>query len=1429
MSIREIVMACGVVLIASCGEVKVAPNTETADVPVAAADTIGGAEIDIAIAADAGNSDTTPADAPPGSECESAFDCLPKIAATSCVIPACVNGYCVKEQKATGTTCKSPQGEPPECRQNTCDAAGQCVLGDQAAGSACGGVQCGKKCEAGQCVATTEADYDDGDPCTKDYCDQGIKVRHDEVNDLTVGCVDGDACTEGDSCIAGKCKGQAVSCNDGLPCTFDTCDKATGCQHTADAKQCDDGNPCTVQACDVAKGCTLTGFDATQACNDGDPCTAGDQCAASGACTGKATCACKLDTDCAVTNLCLGAPKCVEGVCKVEPASAISCDSGLDTACSKNVCDPKSGECKPTPQKEDLACDDDNSCTTATVCVVGTCQGVADVKCDDKNPCTTDQCVPAVGCVHQANEETCDDGNLCTASDTCVSGGCTGTAKSCDDNVSCTFDSCEKATGQCAHAAGNASCDDKNPCTTDSCDAKAGCKFEANAQGKCDDGDACTQDACKAGQCISTYTCQCSSDVGCNDNNPCTADKCNAGVCKNDAATLDGKACDTGDKCQKPGSGQCGGGACKTGNTPIDCSTLANTCNAGQCNPITGGCIAVPKGDGTTCDADGNGCTQNDACKAGKCLAGSPVDCSSQGDACNSAACKSVDAKTPSCVKTAKAKGTGCEDGQYCTLTDTCDGLGKCGSGVAKTCVEVSDACNTGKCDEVKDQCGQVAKASTIACSDGQFCTGADHCDGAGKCVGGPATSCAGGTCQVGVCDEMGDKCTQSIAKAGSACSDGSACTATDTCDTTGKCIGAGPVTCAGDACNDATCNPATGKCDPKPKSSTVTCDDLQKCTVGDHCDGAGKCLSGNWDNACGCKDNTACNDGNACTLDKCNTVTSKCEFTNQANGACDDKNACTTGDVCNATGVCSGKTVDCSGSADACNTGGCADVGGVAKCKQVPIAAGSTCSDGLFCTLSDKCDGAGKCVGGLGPVCGKPTVCNASVCTEAAKGCAIVPVDKGTSCNDNDPCTAGETCDGAGTCPKGSLVEDFTVCDDVNAKTSGDVCIAGGCMGFTGAYASGGPASDVSWDALAKGYVLTGADTPLTSIESSGTWVLWKYAPGGVPIKVSGAYTAPLRSVDGRAAVGHSGQLLYQVGVDKWIPQATLQNALTAAGLPTLTDYFTVAHRTVGTQEFLLLGGHVPVTVAAEAMVYVTCAVAANAASASCQRINLPVLMQPVAATLNTYGKTCFGCTQPTLATLATVTLNAGQTTGFSIFSAPPKVGPVLTGLPPVKPPSTARVGGVFAYDTTGTIAGSSLNWVVGPSGYVAYQKAGTAGYFNASITKSVQANYVFTAVTSWKGTVLVWGHKPDPKGSASRMPVLFTHRDDLDAQNAGWVEHELAMPPYASLYCSSNGANSTGMAVGDSLVMVANTCANVVPTKGLLLRSFVYSRPLM
>ena len=105
MSIREIVMACGVVLIASCGEVKVAPNTETADVPVAAADTIGGAEIDIAIAADAGNSDTTPADAPPGSECESAFDCLPKIAATSCVIPACVNGYCVTEQKATGTTC----------------------------------------------------------------------------------------------------------------------------------------------------------------------------------------------------------------------------------------------------------------------------------------------------------------------------------------------------------------------------------------------------------------------------------------------------------------------------------------------------------------------------------------------------------------------------------------------------------------------------------------------------------------------------------------------------------------------------------------------------------------------------------------------------------------------------------------------------------------------------------------------------------------------------------------------------------------------------------------------------------------------------------------------------------------------------------------------------------------------------------------------------------------------------------------------------------------------------------------------------------------------------------------------------------------------------------------------------------------------------
>ncbi|MCK9420522.1 MAG: hypothetical protein M0R70_14215 [Nitrospirae bacterium] len=90
----------------------------------------------------------------------------------------------------------------------------------------------------------------------------------------------------------------------------------------------------------------------------------------------------------------------------------------------------------------------------------------------------------------------------------------------------------------------------------------------------CDDGDACTDDSCNAGACAHT-------PINCNDNNVCTTDSCN------------------------PASG------CV--NTTISCNDN-NDCTADSCDPATG-CVHATVADGTTCSSNG----QNGVCTAGIC------------------------------------------------------------------------------------------------------------------------------------------------------------------------------------------------------------------------------------------------------------------------------------------------------------------------------------------------------------------------------------------------------------------------------------------------------------------------------------------------------------------------------------------------------------------------------------------------------------------------------------------------------------------------------------------------------------------------------------------------------------------------------------------------------------------------------------------
>ncbi|MEO7328194.1 MAG: DNRLRE domain-containing protein, partial [Minicystis sp.] len=229
---------------------------------------------------------------------------------------------------------------------------------------------------------------------------------------------------------------------------------------------------------------------------------------------------------------------------------------------------------------------------------------------------------------------------------------------------------------------------------------------------------------------------------------------------------------------------QCPSGFCVDGV----CCNVA--CNAGACDacsiaagaPTDGTCAPVP--DGTMCN-DGNGCTLSDTCQAGACTGANPVVCA-PADACHDAAL--CDAATGACDVSSKVNGTACNDGNACTLADSC-------------------------------QAGVCTGASPVACA--------------------PPDQCH----QAGACDPATGACTYAELPNGAACNDGNGCTQSDTCQA-GVCTGANPVVCAPpDQCHQAAaCDAATGACTYANKPDGTVCNDNTLCAQGDACV-AGSCV----------------------------------------------------------------------------------------------------------------------------------------------------------------------------------------------------------------------------------------------------------------------------------------------------------------------------------------------------------------------------------------------------------------------------------------------------------------------------------------------------------------------------------------------------------------------------------------------------------
>ena len=377
-------------------------------------------------------------------------------------------------------SCPEPEGPEAFCLQAWCDpATGECSLVPAHDGYACDdGNACtiGETCAEGLCGDGMPLSCADDNPCTDDSCDPGTGCEH---TPNSIPCNDGDACTAGETCDEGSCTSAAVlDCDDSNPCTDDTCDPQAGCLHAANDAACDDSNHCSADDHCAGGQCI---FSALLDCNDDNPCT-DDGCYAEGGCMHTLN-----DALCDDGDLCTTNDHCALGQCL--PGPSVICNDS--NPCTDDGCGAD-GICQFLANA--ASCDDGNACTVNEQCSEGTCKPGGGLDCGDSNHCTNDGCDPAIGCTHLANTAPCDDGNSCTMGETCADGACgLGLALTCNDGNPCTDDACDGLVG-CTYTPNAALCDDGDACTTTDQCSGGGCV--GGPPPDCDDGDVCTEDSC---------------------------------------------------------------------------------------------------------------------------------------------------------------------------------------------------------------------------------------------------------------------------------------------------------------------------------------------------------------------------------------------------------------------------------------------------------------------------------------------------------------------------------------------------------------------------------------------------------------------------------------------------------------------------------------------------------------------------------------------------------------------------------------------------------------------------------------------------------------------------------------------------------------------------------------------------------------------
>ena len=662
----------------------------------------------------------------PAVEAGSCDDDDPCTVADHCEAGVCVadSVECDDDNPCTDNICTATGGcdYPPNAQP--CDDLDPCTLGDECIEGECVGIQMPCNCQSdADCETLEDGDLCNGllvcntgelpykcsvDPDTIVVCPEpeGVDAYclqpacEPATGDCSLVpqhegylCENGDACTLNDKCVEGICAaGTSVVCNDGNPCTDDSCDPANGCVHSPNEIPCNDSNPCTT--IDLCSGGECVGGQELD-CDDNNPCT-DDSCDPDAGCVHTAN-----QETCDDADECTTLDHCSGGNCI--PGGSLNCDD--QEPCTTDFCLPVEG-CQQEPAPG--PCDDGDSCTLNDICKGGTCVGGPAPDCNDDNPCTADSCNGSGLCVHvPANDEQCDDANACTVGDHCDGGACVhGGLQDCSDDDVCTDNFCDPIIG-CVVKLNQAPCDDNDPCTTSDTCALGSCV--GGPEVICNDGNDCTDDSCTADSgCLFVP-----NTLQCDDGNACTTDDaCSGGWCKggqmadcNDGNLCTDDACDIVDGCVNlPNTNPC--------NDDNFC-TVGDTCASGDCLPGAD----VPCDDGDFCNGD-EGCNPDTGCVAGTPpVLDDQIDCTI--DSCDSQLQEIVHAPNNDlCPLPGLCETSVCDPAQGCVLETTADCCGN-------LAVEEGEECDDGNMDD-SDACVGCLHA---VCGDGVLYVGEEDCE----------------------------------------------------------------------------------------------------------------------------------------------------------------------------------------------------------------------------------------------------------------------------------------------------------------------------------------------------------------------------------------------------------------------------------------------------------------------------------------------------------------------------------------------------------------------------------------------------------------------------------------------------------------------------------------------------------------------------